>query len=894
MTFGAPEFAWLLPVAAVLAWRWPRLGLLKPLRALIVLGLIFVAMDPRMQRREQGMDLFVLLDRSDSTESRIDQGLPEWKKLLEAAKPSRNDRLRWIDFAVDVVESGKIGTELTGSRGETRTAAALQMVASLAEDERPSRMLIFTDGYATEPLQETAELLKKRGIALDFRLLPGRGDADVRVAQFSIADRVQVGEPYLLKLELRGQASKPVPVRIYRNEKLLLETEINLTDGLGTAEFTDRLVQGGVYAYEAEIRPVEDAHLGNNRAQRWLEVIGGPRIVLITHAQPDPLVQALSPLGIQIDAIAPAAATRATLAGAKAVIINNVPAHELSREFLNGMDFFVREQGGGLLMVGGRHSFGAGGYAESVIDPLLPVTMELKSEHRKLMVALAIVMDRSGSMTATVGGGRTKMDLANQGAASAISLLGSQDQITVFAVDSQPQCVIPLAQIGGSQQKIIQRVRKVQAGGGGIYVYVGLEAAWKELQKSQHGIRHIILFSDAQDSEEPGAYEALIAKMRKQDVTLSVIGLGTRADVDARLLDDIARRGNGRAFFSNNAQELPQIFSQETVTIARSAFLEEVVATQTSGKWQEISPSMIELPAAVDGYNLSYAREDAIVTLIAKDEYSAPLMAHTRRGLGRTMAVSFPLSGAFSQQVRAWPGYADLVQTIVRFLAGDEIPSGLALRHRLVGNQLTLDLLYDQEQWAESFVRQPPRIVLESGDAAARLLPNWRRMQPGHFTLTYQMAVGSQLRGAVQLGGRALPFGPISSPISAEWAFDPARVADLKQVVAETGGRELINLSDAWKAPETQQVRTLRFVLLAILLGVILLEALQSRLGWQLPSGWNLAAWKTKRIPRVVSKPAAQEVAKEEITPPPSPSAPEMPEEASDRSERFRRAKNRR
>ena len=73
-------------------------------------------------------------------------------------------------------------------------------------------------------------------------------------------------------------------------------------------------------------------------------------------------------------------------------------AFDVSRSFLEGLDFFVREQGGGLVMFGGENSFGSGGYFESPIDGLLPVSMELKADHRKLAVAMAIVMDRSGSM----------------------------------------------------------------------------------------------------------------------------------------------------------------------------------------------------------------------------------------------------------------------------------------------------------------------------------------------------------------------------------------------------------------------------------------------------------------------------------------------------------------
>ena len=65
-------------------------------------------------------------------------------------------------------------------------------------------------------------------------------------------------------------------------------------------------------------------------------------------------------------------------------------------------------------MIGGKQSFAAGGWFGSPVEPLLPVSMELKQEHRKLAVAMAIVMDRSGSMAMNVAGtSLQKMDLAN-------------------------------------------------------------------------------------------------------------------------------------------------------------------------------------------------------------------------------------------------------------------------------------------------------------------------------------------------------------------------------------------------------------------------------------------------------------------------------------------------
>ena len=63
----------------------------------------------------------------------------------------------------------------------------------------------------------------------------------------------------------------------------------------------------------------------------------------------------------------------------------------------------------------------------------------------------------------------------------------------------------------------------------------------------------LLLFSDAQDSEEPGDYKALIQKMTDEGCTISVIGLGTDKDVDSALLVDIAKLGNGRMFCQDTA-----------------------------------------------------------------------------------------------------------------------------------------------------------------------------------------------------------------------------------------------------------------------------------------------------------------------------------------------------
>jgi hypothetical protein len=494
-------------------------------------------------------------------------------------------------------------------------------------------------------------------------------------------------------------------------------------------------------------------------------------------------------------------------------------------------------------------------------------------------------------MAVGVAGGKTKMDLANSGAADAINLLGPMDQVTVFAVDSEPTTVVPLTRIGDKKEDLARRVRKVKSAGGGIFVYEGLKAGWEALKKSPAGTRHLILFSDAQDSEEPGDYKRLLQTMTDNGCTVSVIGLGSDKDVDAALLEDIAKLGNGRVFFSNDPMDIPQIFAQETVTIARSAFVEEAVATQATGRWAEISPKPFEWMKQVDGYNLSYAREDATVSLLSTDEYLAPLVAHARRGLGRSAAVSFPLGGEFSDSVRSWSGYGDFLQTLGRFLMGSETPPGIALRHRLDGTRLTLDLLYDPESWSDKLAALPPEIRLTDDTAGGVVTIPWRRIAPGHFSVTRDLSEGSVVRGAVRVGEHALPFGPLSVGTSVEWAFEPERLTELRAVANQTGGRELLDLSKAWLRPPFIAETSLALPLGIALTCLILLEALVTRTGWSLPQ------FATQRRTPAAAKPARTTDAGAAPTMEPAPSPPvENPPPtpaSSSRESRFQRAKSR-
>lgn len=78
------------------------------------------------------------------------------------------------------------------------------------------------------------------------------------------------------------------------------------------------------------------------------------------------------------------------------------------------------------------------------------------------------------------------------------------------------------------------------------------------------------------------------------------------------------------------------------------------------------------------------------------------------------------------------------------------------------------------------------------------------------------------LRGAVHAGGQTLSFGPLIAGATAEWAFDEARVRELRQASLASGCCERLDLSQAWRNPRVPRFTDLRDWLLAAALLILL------------------------------------------------------------------------
>ncbi len=831
MTFSNPEWLLLIPLYLLLGWQFPALGLKNPWRIGCWLLLVVALLDPQLRLKVKGVDLWVLVDRSDSAREWTEANLGEWETILGQSK-GEHDLLHLVDFAAEArARSASESSFVLENRDQSNLGLALRQALLLRDKDRASKALLLSDGYYTDSLEGLDSALLEVGVPFDYRLSSKRVLKDFQVSRLFLPDGVRVNEAFAIDTRIEGGNDETVRYTVFRNDEPIHSGQAQMRDGKRDLRFFDRVDRASSVAYSVLIDAEGDQVPGNDRMTRWVQVDGPKRILLISNFVQDAVGQVLAKGGFAVERVEDFSQLDArSLSGVSAVVVNNVSANEIPTDFLKAMDFFVREQGGGLLMLGGPSSFGSGGYYGSPLEPLIPVSMELKQDHKKLAVAMCVVVDRSGSMSAGVEGmgGMRKIDLANAGVAQAIGMLGRQDAIAYLAVDTEAHVVVPLTDVHSNRSQVLDLVRRVDSMGGGIYVYEGLAAGWKELQQSQAGQRHMILFSDARDSEMPGDYETLIKEMVEKKTSISVIAMGEPTDPDAELLKHIAELGGGRIFFNTNAADLPALFTQETVAIARSAFIEDETKTQATAGWLELGGEMVDWLSLVQGYNLSYLQEGATMALATDDDYQAPLVAFWQKGVGRVGAVTFAMGGEHAWRALAWKEYGDFAQTLCRWLSGSRQPEGVSVESTVTGNQLTLDLYYDENR-TDLMGQQLPLVKLAEGRATRELV--WERVEPGHLQLRSALASNLPVRGAVRLGDGAYSVGPFFVGSDEEWRTDLQRIQNLSALSKVTGGKELLDLSDAWKHPPRLQAVSLRpWILLGLVL-VFLADVAITRLG---------------------------------------------------------------
>ena len=838
----------LIPLAtAWLAWPLPARGL-KILRAVVFLLTVLALAQLAIRLPDRAGTVVVVADRSDSMPANTEAVEKEIISLLHKSMGPR-DQLGVVAFGRDAaVEQSPQRTEFGGFAAQVGTDHsslndAVESALSLIPADGGGRVLVVSDGKWTgkDPAAAAARAAG-RGVAVDYRLLTRPQVSDVAVQSFLTPQSVQPGQAFVLSAWVQAPTDQTIQYQLRRGDVILSSGSKAVSAGLTRLMFRDRAGKAGVNEYTVSIQGAKDDPVPENNTARALVGVEGSKPVLVVSStgEKSGLVKLLGGGLMEVVGRTPQQCNWSLeeLSQYSAVILENVPAGQIGMSGMETLASWVEQTGTGLAMTGGQKSYGPGGYFKSPLERVMPISMEMRREHRKLSVAVVVALDRSGSMSMPAGGGRIKMDLADLGTVQVLDLLSPMDEIGVFAVDTVPHEIVPLDTVEnniGYRSKILA----IGSEGGGIYIYEALVASAGMIQNAHAQTRHIILFSDAADAEQSGHYEEIVGKLRDADVTVSVVGLGTEHDCDANMLKDLARRGGGDCYFSDNPDEIPRIFAQDTFTIARSTFIDSPTPFAFTAGYSLLGAAPVSAPPSLGGYNLCYIRPQANLAAVTSDEYKAPVVASWNAGNGRVLCYLGEADGKYSGDLAKWNQAGEFYATLARWVAGKHqpLPEDMYLAQEVRDGVCFVQLHLDPERTADPFSNLPQVKVLHGVPGAtptkSTVALGWKNadLMEAAIPITGRETVLNTVEIA---GQQAVTLPPVCLPYSPEYApGQPGRgAAALAQIAATTGGKDRVEIPKIWgELPVKSRYVELAPWLLVVAAALFLLEVFERRTG---------------------------------------------------------------
>lgn len=834
----------LLPLLWLIFTYRPDSRKILYLRIVLIILLCLALAGPVIKVPGRDGVILVLADKSASMPSNQDKRINETMTLLREKMPE-NAQLGLVSF------SDRAKIELTPSRGDvsglsteqgidsSNMAEGIDLALSLIPEDSSGRIILVSDGlWNGNSPQSSAMNALKRGIPIDYRYIGQESSNDLAVININVPPVLEPEEAFILRANILSPAEQQAEISLYANNKEIFKTTKTLRSGENEVSFSLKAPSASIVRYSLKVTGEDSEVIPENNRAYAVTMIRGKKPVLVVSAEEKSVIKSFLDLNrIKSVLVKPNHSdwNIEELMNYSAVVLENVSADALGYNGMHCLEAWVKHLGGGLLITGGHNSYGNGGYYQSPLEEALPVTLEMHGDKRKMSIAIAVVLDRSGSMSA-MSSGRTKMELADLAAASTLDLLSPIDEYCLFAVDTEPHCIVPLQYVK-NKDRYREDILRVRSQGGGIYVYDGIKAAVNMLKTSNAKTRHIILFSDACDSEKPGEYWDLLDDARKYDMTLSVVGLGKESDVDANILKKIAECGGGRCFFTSMAEELPRLFSQDTFIVAKNTFIKEKTKITSSSSLDGFMNKSYGFSSELEAYNLLYLKDTASQLITVNNDENTAGLAVWKYGLGKVACFAGVLDGVWGGEFVKSDVAANVLSSVCNWMAFDDrnFLEDTVITQKVENGKWTAKINLDPERVRDPFDATPEfQLICSDGVNLPKHLTvkaNWDSAD--ELSISYDLKGNEVVSALLCLDNKKqLRLSPACQIYSPEYKphGDRNGAEELRELCAITGGREIMNLGSVWEnMPPVMQNKDISDILFSLALVVFLLEIAERR-----------------------------------------------------------------
>ena len=683
--FGQPW--WLLASVLVVPLIWLARRNLAPLgaarrtlailcRVLVVLLLLILLARPMLVRKSRRATVIAVLDRSRSIPEASAEAALDYLSEVVTTKGVEDQ------FAVvDVAEGARIAmlpaadptmrrrsTTLTGR--QSRLASGIEMAMAIAPPDTATRIVLVSEGNETEgDLKEAARTAAANKIPIDVLPLRYRYESEVLFRRLVAPARARSGQTVDLRFLLESTASVRGRLLLTLNDQPLdlmpendeVAVPVDLVAGTNVKTVSVPVGARGIHTFEA-IFMADDARLDriveNNRASAVTYVAGPGHVrVFDTDGVGADIARALEEADLDASCVdvgmMPTDLTR--LLDADAVVLVNTPIHYFTMAQQEMLCRYVNDLGGGLVMVGGPESFGAGGWIGSPVADILPVDLDPPQKKQMPRGALVLVIDRSGSMTGE------KVEICKVSAAASVRLLSRLDLVGVIAFDATSRWIVELGP-AGEKDDIYQALRSIGAGGGTI-MGPAMYEAFESVRDIKSAVKHVILLTDGMTSDRDYCLD-LAQKMATSQVSVSTVAVGEQADT--QLLNDIAVATEGRFYRVTDLMSIPEIFVKEAQVVRRSMIVEQTFAPQMVYAMSEAVKGIAASLPTLDGYVLT-GPKGGLNQLVMTSHQADPILATCQSGLGRCVAFTSSADSRWAGQWVQWPEFARFWEQVVRW-----------------------------------------------------------------------------------------------------------------------------------------------------------------------------------------------------------------------------------
>lgn len=625
--------------------------LLASVRLIVCMCLVVAMAVPRVNINSDIITTMVLVDKSASINDT--ENVDKFLKSLNENKGTK-DEVGVIVFGenasveqMPTLESGVLSTDFQSiiDDGNTNIDSALTISNSLFDKEKGKRIVLISDGIETIGDSITkVNMLNEQGVDFKIFEVENRNFDEVQITSLNIPNSIPKNLEYTIEMEIDSTFSTSANIRLYKNDVFMKEEEVYIESGKNRIVFTDYSDMGGAVFYKGEIVADGDTFIKNNTYYGYTFVEDIPEILIIGDENNginawESIVQNSN---IKVSKSTPATAptTIENMQRYQTIILSNVSAEDLPIGFLNSLESYVGVTGGGLIVSGGDKSFGLGAYGDTVLEDILPIDMEVKTQGEESNFAMIMVIDRSGSMS-DGDFGISPLDMAKEAVISSLYGFKEKDLVGVLGFDDKFLWIVPVTEVVGNENEIINKVTAMNADGG-TSILPALNEAVTTLKDVDAKEKHIILLTDGM--AETTGYDTILNDMNNDGITLSTVAVGGGSDI--ALLKRLAESGSGRYYYTDAFVDLPKIFAKETLLASKEYVNEESFYPIQSGNSSIVNG--IESFSELNGYVSTTAKQSANSELILMSDNDEPILATGQYGVGRTAVWTSDVGGSWS------------------------------------------------------------------------------------------------------------------------------------------------------------------------------------------------------------------------------------------------------